>query len=54
MSKPLAIAGILVLLALVLAVVGFAVDVLRSVLILSAVVFIAGAVAGWMGRARAE
>ncbi|HVM14948.1 MAG TPA: hypothetical protein VM287_11560 [Egibacteraceae bacterium] len=54
MSKPLAIGGILVLLALVLGVVGFAIDVLRWVLILAAIIFVIGAVAGWLGRARTE
>lgn len=54
MSRPVAVAGGLVLLAVILAVVGLVLRALRWLLILAAVVLLVGAVAGYLGRSRAS
>lgn len=54
MRKPLAIAGGLVLLALVLGVLGLVLRALRWLLIIAAIIFLVGAVAGFFGKDRAE
>jgi hypothetical protein len=52
--RPLAIAGVLILLALVLAVVGVVLRALRWLLILAAVVVVIGAIVGAAGRRRGQ
>lgn len=54
MSKPLAIAGGLIVLALLLGLLGLVLRALRWLLVIAAVVFLVGAVAGYLGRSRAD
>jgi hypothetical protein len=54
MRRPLAIAGALIAVALVLGVLGLVLRAVRWLLIIAAIVFVVGAVAGFLGRRSTE
>jgi hypothetical protein len=54
MRRPLAIAGALVALALLLGLVGIVARALRWLLIIAAIVLLVGAVTGFIGRGKTE
>lgn len=54
MKRGLGVAGALIAIALLLGIVGFAVDVLRWVLIIAAIVLVVGVVTGFVGGRRSD